>query len=231
MAQTTQKNYKIKNKNNQNNKHLPFLFVIAFLLAFVTTPSEGKLSEAEILLKFSQSLKYDGNPFSTWNANVPPCVKGNNKPNWNSLFCEGGMVYGLNLENLGLSGTLDVDTLKELPNLRTISVLSNNFEGSLPPLNKLPALKSAYFSNNKFSGPIDGKTFEGMNSLKKLHLANNQFTGQLPPIFGELPKLVELNVQNNKFEGPIPSSLSRLYFSAFQGKGSLYYFKFLILHL
>ncbi|MCE2055989.1 actin-regulating kinase prk1 [Datura stramonium] len=190
-------------------------------LAFFTNPSEGRLSEAEVLLKFRQSLNFDGNPLSSWDSNVPPCIKANNKPNWSNIFCESGMVYGLNLENLGLSGTIDLDILKDLPNLRTISVLDNKFEGSLPPLNKLPALKSAYFSNNKFSGPIDGKIFEGMNSLKKLHIANNKFTGQLPLIFGDLPNLRELNIQNNKFEGQIPASYSHLYFPAYDGNDGL----------
>ncbi|XP_055823931.1 pollen receptor-like kinase 4 [Solanum dulcamara] len=214
MAQATEKNYKNK------NKHVILLLIMS-LLAFVTTPSEGKLSEPEVLLKFRQSLKFDGDPFSTWDVNVPPCVKENNKPKWNNLFCESGKVYGLNLENLGLSGTIDLDILKDLPNLRTISVFKNKFEGSLPTLNKLPALKSAYFSNNKFSGTIDEKIFEGMNSLKKLHLANNEFTGPLPPIFGDMPNLRELNIQNNKFEGPIPPSYSHLYFPAYDGNDGL----------
>ncbi|XP_016580169.2 pollen receptor-like kinase 4 [Capsicum annuum] len=218
MAQATQKNY--KNKNQKKNKHFLLLLIMS-CLAFVATPSEGKLSEAEVLLKFRESLKFDGNPFSTWDVNVPPCTEENNKPKWKNLFCEKGMVFGLNLENLGLSGTIDLEVLKELPHFRTISVLKNKFEGSLPPLNKLPTLKTAYFSNNKFSGPIDGKIFEGMHSLKKLHLANNEFTGPLPPIFGEIPNLRELNIQNNKFEGPIPPSYAHLYMPVYDGNEGL----------
>ncbi|KAJ8567849.1 hypothetical protein K7X08_020571 [Anisodus acutangulus] len=191
------------------------------LLAYVTTPSVGKLSETDVLLKFRQSLKFDGNPFSTWNISQPPCTNVNNVPNWKNIFCEHGKIMGLNLENLGLSGTIDLDILKDLPGLRTISVLDNKFQGSLPTLNKLPLLKSAYFSNNKFSGPIDGKIFEGMNTLKKLYLAENEFTGQLPPIIGELPNFKELNVKNNKFEGPIPASYLKLSFSSFDGNPGL----------
>lgn len=212
MALAMQKNYKNKNKN----KHVLLLLIMSSL-AFVTTPSEGKLSEPEVLLKFRESLKFEGNPFQTWDINVPPCMKENNKAKWNNLFCESGKVYGLNLENLGLSGTINLVILKELPNLRTISVLKNKFEGPLPTLNKLPSLKSAYFSSNKFSGPLDPKMFEGMNSLKKLHLANNEFTGPLPLIFGEMPSLRELNIQNNKFEGPIPPPYSHIYLPAYDG--------------
>ncbi|KAJ8562431.1 hypothetical protein K7X08_011722 [Anisodus acutangulus] len=190
-------------------------------LAFVTTLSEGKLSETDVLVKFRQSLKFDGDPFSTWNTSQPPCTNVNNVPNWKKIFCERGKVMGLNLENLGLSGTIDLDILKDLPGLRTISVADNKFEGSLPTLNKLPLLKTAYFLKNKFSGPIDGKIFEGMNMLKKLDLSDNEFTGQLPLIIGELPKFKELNVKNNKFEGPIPASYSKLSFSSFDGNPGL----------
>ncbi|XP_059286562.1 pollen receptor-like kinase 4 [Lycium ferocissimum] len=219
MAQTTQKTYKNKNKN-KNNKHVLLLLIMS-TLAFVTIPSEGKLSETDVLLKFRQSLKFDGDPFSSWNTSTPPCKDENNVPNWKNIFCEHGKVMGLNLENLGLSGTIDLDILKDLTNLRSISVGDNKFDGSLPTLNKLPLLKSAYFSKNKFSGPIDGKIFEGMNNLKKLDLSDNQFTGQLPPIIGELPKLKDLNIRNNKFEGPIPPSYSKLTFPSFYGNDGL----------
>ncbi|CAN4084838.1 unnamed protein product [Withania somnifera] len=210
MEKATQKNSKNKNINNHNkNKYLLHLLVIVSSLAFVTTPSEGKLSRLRLLLKFRQSLKFDGDPFSTWKADVPPCINENNKPKWNYIFCEHGKVMGLNLKNLGLSGTIDLDILKELPGLRTISVVNNKFEGSLPPFNVLPSLKSIYFTANKFCGPIDGKIFVGMNSLKKLHLANNGFTGQLPSIFGELPHLGELNIQNNINDGLCGSPLPK----------------------
>ncbi|KAK4354067.1 hypothetical protein RND71_026261 [Anisodus tanguticus] len=106
--------------------------------------------------------------------------------------------------NKGLSGTIDVDALKELPNFRTISVMNNNFEGPLPTLTKLAGLKTAYFDNNKFSGQIDNTALEGMHWLKKLHIANNQFTGKIPSVLGQLPKLTELRLENNKFEGQIP---------------------------
>ncbi|CAN4103773.1 unnamed protein product [Withania somnifera] len=184
MAKTTQKKYKRENKNNQNkNKYLLLLLIISSL-AFVTIPSEGKLSRPRFSLKFRQSLKFDGDPFSTWKAD--------------NIFCEHGKIMGLNLENLGLSGTIDLEILRELPDLRAISVVNNKFEGSLPSFNILHSLKR-------------------MNSLKKLHLANNGFTGQLPSIFGELPHLKELNIQNNKFEGPIPPSYAHIYFPAYDG--------------
>ncbi|KAJ8564525.1 hypothetical protein K7X08_000985 [Anisodus acutangulus] len=166
-------------------------------------PALSGNSEAEILFRFSKSLNKNG-LFANWNPNVLPCDKNNDKSNWDNVICENGFVFGLQLENKGLSGTIDVDALKELPNFRTISVMNNNFEGPLPTLSKLAGLKTAYFDNNKFSGQIDNTAFEGMHWLKKLHIANNQFTGKIPSVLGQLPKLTILRLENNKFEGQIP---------------------------
>ncbi|KAK6126676.1 hypothetical protein DH2020_039584 [Rehmannia glutinosa] len=105
---------------------------------------------------------------------------------------------------MGLSGVIDVETLAKLQELRTISFMHNNFDGSLPNFARLGALKSIYLSYNKFSGEISPGTFDGMFSLKKLHLANNAFSGRIPTTLATLPKLVELMLENNEFEGEIP---------------------------
>ncbi|KAI3443465.1 hypothetical protein Pfo_000130 [Paulownia fortunei] len=173
------------------------LLAIIFL-HFVASSSE---SEAEILLKFKESLENRG-ALSDWNNAKPPCS--GDHENWVGIFCEQGTVWGLQLQNMGLEGTIDVDALIKLPNLRTMSFMNNNFDGPLPNLTRLSALKSIYLSNNKFSGEIPAYTFDGMPSLKKLHLANNKFSGPIPVSLAALPRLKELMLENNDFEGEIP---------------------------
>ncbi|XP_055810799.1 pollen receptor-like kinase 1 [Solanum dulcamara] len=192
--------YSNHNRRHHHHHHLLFL---AVLLLLVVIPAKSENSEAEILFRFSKSLQKN-DAIANWNPNVSPCDKNTDKPNWDNVICENGFVFGLQLENKGLGGTIDVDALKDLPNFRTISVMNNNFEGPLPNLSKLAGLKTAYFTNNKFSGQIDNSAFEGMHWFKKLHLANNQFTGKIPSVLGQLPKLTELRLENNKFEGQIP---------------------------
>ncbi|KAI3447286.1 hypothetical protein Pfo_003951 [Paulownia fortunei] len=154
------------------------IVLLLIFFHFVVSSSE---SDAEILLKFKESLKNTG-ALSNWDNATPLAM----------------------LENMGLGGVIDVDSLAKLPDLRTMSFMNNNFDGSLPNLARLGVLKTIYLSNNKFSGEISPSTFNGMLSLKKLHLANNSFSGSIPATLAALPKLVELRLENNGFEGEIP---------------------------
>ena len=179
--------------------NLPRSLVLIALLLQVTV-SYSK-SESEILLGFKASLA-NNDALLSWNSSTPPCS--GDKENWVGVLCDNGTVWGLKLENMGLAGVIDVEVIKELPGLRTISLMNNNFDGSFPSLKKLGSLKSVYLSNNKFSGEIESNAFDGMQSLKKIHLANNQFTGLIPLSLTILPKLIEVSLEGNHFNGEIP---------------------------
>ncbi|CAA0843142.1 Pollen receptor-like kinase 1 [Striga hermonthica] len=173
------------------------ILVLLLTVFFHLVTMASSESESEILLKFKESLK-NAEPISGWAGPGQPCS------GWPGVICGGGRVWGLKLENMGLGGTVDVDSLSKLTGLRTVSLMNNELDGPLPKLSKLGALKSIYLSNNKFSGEIAADTFDGMMSLKKLHLANNRFTGKIAVGLTGLPKLVELRLENNAFEGEIP---------------------------
>ncbi|CAK9140590.1 unnamed protein product [Ilex paraguariensis] len=176
-----------------------WLLVVQFMLTCNITASGT--SEAETLLMFKQSLS-NTTALDNWNESASLC-NGDN-PNWNGLLCSNGTFYGLKLEAMGLTGLIDLDTLAELPSLRTISFMNNRFEGPMPKVNKLGALRGVYLSNNNFSGEIPNDNFAGMKSMRRVYLADNQFTGKIPVSLAELPKLVDLELQNNQFEGQIP---------------------------
>ena len=82
--------------------------------------------------------------------------------------------------------------------------MNNNFDGGMPKIKKLSALKSIFLSNNQFSGKIEEGALSGMGYLKKVHLANNKFSGEIPESLALLPRLLELRVEGNQFEGHIP---------------------------
>lgn len=160
------------------------------------------LSEPDLLIQFKNSLQNNG-ALSNWDAKVPPC--NGDQVKWIGVFCDKGNVWGLKLENMGLKGDINVDALSQLKNLRTISIMNNNFDGPLPEMKKLGSLKSLYLSHNKFSGEIPSNAFEGMQSIKKIHMAKNQFSGPIPSSLAVLPKLIELNLDSNQFSGEIPN--------------------------
>ncbi|XP_015881746.3 pollen receptor-like kinase 1 [Ziziphus jujuba] len=194
-----------------NSTIFPYLFLLLFfhlvsLSGFVSSED----SQAGILLKFKDSLQNtDG--LSSWKDSSTPC--NGNLENWVGVMCENGSIWGLKLENMGLKGSIDVGVLKDLPGLRSLSLMSNNFEGSLPDFGQLGALKSLYLSNNKFSGVIADDVFLKMLSLKKVHLAHNQFTGAIPQSLRFLPKLMELRLESNDFQGNIPDFLQKTWLS------------------
>ncbi|XP_021297074.1 pollen receptor-like kinase 4 [Herrania umbratica] len=197
-------------------------------------------TDLETLLTFKDSL---ANPsaLSNWNASISPCHK--DQANWIGVLCLNNTIWGLQLENMGLAGLVNIDILAALPNLRTISLMNNNFEGTMPEIRKLGALKALYLSNNRFTGEIPNDAFKGMRSLKKVFLANNAFSGAIPSSLTTLPKLVILRLEGNQFvgqipdfkhksikvvnlasnqlEGPIPASLSKMGASMFSGNRNL----------
>lgn len=160
-------------------------------------------SETEILLDFKKTLSNAG-ALENWNKDVSPC-NGNNA-NWNGLLCKANVLNGLQLESMGLSGTINFDSLSKLPTLRSVSFMNNNFDGPIPSnINKIRALRTLYLANNNFSGEIPGDAFKGMNQMRRVYLGNNGLTGKIPNSLATLSKLVDLQLQNNKFEGEIPN--------------------------
>ncbi|KAK7369832.1 hypothetical protein VNO80_11877 [Phaseolus coccineus] len=156
----------------------------------------------ELLLKLKDNLENYGSSLDSWNSTTPPCNVGH--ANWHGILCYEGKVWGVKLENMGLTGVIDIESLKDLPYLRTLSFMNNNLEGSWPEIHHLVGLKSIYLSNNKFSGEIPYRAFEGLKWLKKIHLSNNQFSGFIPTSVTLLPRLIELRLDGNDFTGPIP---------------------------
>lgn len=161
--------------------------------------SSPSANDCKALLNFKTSLSH-AKAFETWNiqASANPC-----SGTWKGLLCHNGVVWGLQLENMDLTGQIDVEALVPLHTLRSISLMNNKFEGEMPDWRKLGALKSLFLSGNNFSGEIKDDAFANMTSLKKVYLANNKFIGRIPSSLAR-PRLLELRLENNGFTGTIP---------------------------
>ncbi|GAB2250793.1 hypothetical protein Droror1_Dr00017043 [Drosera rotundifolia] len=238
---TTTMKPKVRNETRKMGT-LSSLSLILLVIVIIVVPSYGLASDANNLIQLKQSLVDEANALSSWNITRPPCF--GNVNNWVGIICSrGGNVYGIKLENMGLSGKIEIDSLKALSRLRTISFMGNKFGGQMPQISKLEALKAVYLSRNGFNGKIKGEAFVGMNRLKKVHLALNGFNGEIPASLTGLKQLVELRLEGNQFkgkipdfeqvsfkqlnmshnqlEGPIPQSLTKVDPSAFAGNKAL----------
>lgn len=193
-------NYYAMSKITRHEPLLLIFFNIVITSCFVSCSS---LTDSQTLLTLKQSLS---NPtaLANWDDRTPPCNE--NGANWKGVLCHRGKIWGLKLEDMGLQGNIDITILKELPEMRTLSLMRNNLEGPMPDLRQLGngALRSVYLSNNRFSGEIPTDAFDGMTSLRKLLLADNQFNGPIPESLTRLSRLLELRLEGNKFEGQIP---------------------------
>ncbi|XP_061996380.1 pollen receptor-like kinase 3 [Rosa rugosa] len=183
---------------------LPFLFLLLFFFTFSPYLSLS-LSEEEALLKLKASFTN-----STALANWVP-IPGSSPCKWAGVYCtKGGIVQGLHLQKMGLSGTINIEALTQLKGIRALSFDDNNFAGSIPDFHTLGALKSLSITNNNFSGEIPKDFFAEMNSLKKVYLSKNKFSGKIPESLTKLKYLMELHLENNQFSGAIPESLTEL---------------------
>ncbi|CAL5443736.1 unnamed protein product [Camellia sinensis] len=182
--------------------HVLGLYILCFYIFLIVSPIGCySVSDSEALLKLKKSFT-NTTAIDSWASGSSPCVV--NKT-WVGLNCENGLVSILRLEDMGLSGKIDVDALLGLEGLRVISLQNNAFSGSIPELNRLGALKAIFLSNNRFSGEIPADFFEKMQSLRKVWLGMNNFRGRIPESLVKLHNLAELHLENNHFSGPIPS--------------------------
>lgn len=181
------------------NPNIFFFIILLSCSLFMSSSFVGSNSDA--LLSFKDSLS-NTRARSSWSPSTNPC-KGN-RGNWIGVLCFNGTVRGLQLENMGLKGTVDLNYLVSMENLKTISFMNNTFTGAMPDIKKLIWLRSVYLSYNHFSGEIPEEAFLGMRFLKKVLLTNNEFRGKIPLSLTALPRLTELRLDGNKFEGQIP---------------------------
>ncbi|PWA41715.1 Leucine-rich repeat-containing N-terminal, type 2 [Artemisia annua] len=176
------------------------LLVVHILVSFTMLLSDA--SEITSLMTFKASL-VNAEALNDWDPNVAPCNL--TKVNWKGVMCgKDGSVFGLRLENMGLNGSIDMDTLAGLPGIRTLSFANNSFQGAIPDVSKIGMLRGIYLSNNNFSGVIRDDMFSGLKWMRRVELQNNKFTGRIPRSLTGLNILVDLKMQDNGFEGEIP---------------------------
>ncbi|CAI8585938.1 unnamed protein product [Vicia faba] len=143
---------------------------------------------------------------------------------WHGVTCGGGgrgngRVVSLNVT--GLRGGELASSIRELSELRVLSIPENIFFGEIPvSLMNLSGnafsgsipdgfifsknMKIVDLSDNQFSGSIPVNDSVGCDSLRHLKLSHNFLTGEIPPQFGKCRNLRTLLVDGNILEGKMP---------------------------
>uniref|UniRef100_A0A0D3HP24 Protein kinase domain-containing protein n=1 Tax=Oryza barthii TaxID=65489 RepID=A0A0D3HP24_9ORYZ len=139
---------------------LSTLFLLLLLAAgAIAVDPDGAAApdtEAAALLRLKASLIDPTNALEAWSPSSPspPCDETHR---WPRVQCYNGVLIGLRLARLNLSGDFDFAALSRLPGLHSINLIRNNFSGPLPAsLAAVRSLRALYLSRNAFSGPVPG---------------------------------------------------------------------------
>ncbi|GAB4833853.1 hypothetical protein Ancab_032100 [Ancistrocladus abbreviatus] len=162
-------------------------------------------TDQQSLLAFKSYITYDPQSvLESWNSTTPFC-------SWKGVTCNliKQRVTALNLENLGLVGTI-APLIGNLSFLRSLSLQNNSFSGKIPPeIGRLFRLKSLVLGSNSLEGSIPASI--GLCSkLTLLDLSSNSLGGTIPPEIGKLSKLDALTFTDNYLFGQIPPSFGNL---------------------
>ncbi|KAG5253521.1 receptor protein kinase [Salix suchowensis] len=208
---------------------LLFLLLGCVTLGYsVTDPNDLK-----ILLDFQKGLE---NPeLLKWPANGDdPC----GPPLWPHVFCSNGRVTQIQVQNMGLKGSLP-QNFNQLSKLYNIGLQRNNFTGKLPTFKGLSELEFAFLDYNNFD-TIPSDFFVGLGSIRStgwslpseladsvqltnfsafgkslmstLLLNNQEGGGMSGPIdvIASMTSLSQLWLHGNSFTGTIPENIGDL---------------------
>ncbi|KAJ3679076.1 hypothetical protein LUZ60_017087 [Juncus effusus] len=126
---------------------------------------------------------------------------------WKGISCSGSSVISIQLNGLGLNGTLGY-SLNNLLSLRTLDLSGNNMHDTVP-YQMPPNLTYLNLAGNKFTGNLPYSISE-MASLNYLNLSQNSLSQEIGDLFGNLKALSELDFSFNNFSGALPNSFSSL---------------------
>jgi Leucine rich repeat N-terminal domain len=147
---------------------MPSLLLFSLLLSLLPILSESITDPDDyaILLAFQSSL--DNPEILKWPSdNKDPC----GPPKWPHVFCEGSRVSQIQIQGLGVSGTLPANFTK-LSMLSNLGFQNNKLRGTLPSFGGLANLKYAFLNGNQFD-TIPSDFFGGLTSLLDLSLDGN----------------------------------------------------------
>jgi hypothetical protein len=129
---------------------------------------------------------------------------------WYGLSCDPTKplttsIVQFNLTKNNLKGTLPMEVMISLTNLKSLDLSHNGLKGSFV----LSSASAASAMPENDSGRRTAAT-SLPSSLEYLVLNHNHMTGNLPPSIGNLTQLQELHLNHNQWQGSLPTELNQL---------------------
>ena len=123
---------------------------------------------------------------------------------WEGVVLSGNRVAGLDLSDLGLSGTVP-DVLGDLGGLASLRLDGNRITGEIPAaFSELRKLETLDLSSNELTGAIPDSLGD-FSGLTDLDLSHNSLSGQIPVGIGHrLTSIVNMDLSHNQLTGPVP---------------------------
>ena len=115
-------------------KFVTLLAIATLALSFGFVPAQTVSKDAVALLEFKKGIQKDplGHVLNSWNEES---VDGDGCPSsWHGIVCKNGMVTGIDLSNLNLSGEIQLRILNNLKTLQNINLFNNSLTGKLSNL-------------------------------------------------------------------------------------------------
>ncbi|KAE9596269.1 putative non-specific serine/threonine protein kinase [Lupinus albus] len=122
--------------------------------------------------------------------------------NWYGILCSEGNVISITLDNAGLVGEFNFLAISGLKMLYKLSIMNNQFTGSILHIGSMVSLEFLDLSLNKFYGLVPPNIAE-LSNLVYLNLSSNEFGGPLLIDFNKLERLKYLDLHSNNFSGDI----------------------------
>ena len=166
-------------------------------------------SDIDTLLELKKSIQNDpsGLVLNSWDSkslDSDGCPQ-----NWYGILCSEGNVISIILDNAGLVGEFNFPAIGGLKMLQNLSVVNNQFTGSVLQIGPMESLEYLDLSLNKFNGLLPSNLVK-LRNLVYLNLSSNEFEGTLPIGLHRLRQLKYLDLHTNKFSGDIMHIFSQM---------------------
>lgn len=197
--------------NSSSPQNAAFLWIVRDDSLSTVTPGAVSPDEREtVLSRYALATFFYATSGTRWISSVGWLNGELDECNWEFLRCTNQQIAEIDtgLQGNNLIGSIPSE-IKELTSLVYLSLPSNRLTEIHPDFVHLPNLDSLDLHSNAFEGMFPSIIYQ-MTSLRLLDLGSNKFTGSLPSQLALMTNLARLSLGINSFSGTLTNELTSL---------------------